>query len=289
MTKFEEIKKTVLNFQRNADCLFSEYNKKIDDMKEKYRPEIYRQEIMLNIWPYYSGTISSERESAKMDISVICDGIREDLNKWILRPIKAETLQLLRCIREFDIKLSKDELQVMEENVGGNLFAEKAFAEIAKSNGYAVKLPDIAAYLKALRVAKNDANIAIDAYCGSAPDFIGKDLLDKQMYDGVAIGEWQPWFRMYAADYSEKCSSLNEAAELWGKAKVKTEYTLTEKERSRLKGIAEENEKGSEQENKARMKKLMEAEPDIVDKFSLMGAGYQEMIAGYVDTEKLEK
>ena len=289
MTKFEEIKKTVLDFQRNADRLFAEYNKKIEGLREKYRPEVYKQEVMTNVWPYYSGTIYSERESAKMEISAICDSIREDLDKWILRPVKTETLQLLSCIREFNIKLSRDELKVIEESVEENLFAKKAFAEIAKNNGYSVKLPDITAYLRALRVAKSDASIAIDAYCGSAPDFVGKDLLDKQMYNGVAVGEWQIWHRLYAADYSQKCSSLNEAAELWEKARVKTEYTLTAKERDRLKQIAEKNTKGNEKENKDRMKKLMEAEPDIMEKFMLMGSDYQEMIAGYVDTGKSEK
>lgn len=36
------------------------------------------------------------------------------------------------------------------------------------------------------------------------------------------------------------------------------------------------------------MKQILEAEPDIADKFSLMGVDYQNMIAGYVDTGKLD-
>ena len=93
---------------------------------------------------------------------------------------------------------------------------------------------------------------------------------------------------MFAAEYAENHSSLSEAAELWSKARVKTSYTLTEKERTRLEKIVDETKKGDEQERKSRMKQILEAEPDIADKFSLMGVDYQNMIAGYVDTGKLD-
>ena len=63
---------------------------------------------------------------------------------------------------------------------------------------------------------------------------------------------------------------------------------MTEKERTRLEKIVDETKKGDEQERKSRMKQILEAEPDIADKFSLMGVDYQNMIAGYVDTGKLD-
>ena len=118
--------------------------------------------------------------------------------------------------------------------------------------------------------------------------FPGADLLGQNEINGISYGEFQIYHKMFAADYEENHRSLDEAAELWSKARVKTSYTLTEKERTRLEKIVDETKKGDEQERKSRMKQILEAEPDIADKFSLMGVDYQNMIAGYVDTGKLE-
>lgn len=45
MTKFEEIKKIVLDFQKRADRYFSEYCEKARVMEEKYRPEVLREKL----------------------------------------------------------------------------------------------------------------------------------------------------------------------------------------------------------------------------------------------------
>lgn len=291
MTKFEEIEKVVLDFQKKADRYFSEYNKKAGDMREKYRPEVFKREIMTQVWPYYSGNVSAERDKAKEDVSNICEEIRNDLKCWMLKPIKPETLQILQCMHDFDIKLSRSELSIIESDIQDNILAQKIFCEVAKNSGYLAKFPDFSAYLGALQEAESDAKLAISAYCGKAEggQFPGVDLLGKNEVNGISYGEFQIYQKMFAADYSEKHRSLDEAAELWSKARIKISYTLTEKEKTRLEKIAEEVKKGDAQERKDRMKQLLEAEPDIADKFSLMGVDYQNMIAGFVDTGKLEK
>lgn len=285
MTKFEEIKKVVLDFQRKADRYFSEYNKKVGGMKEKYRPEAFKQEVMMNIWPYYSGNVSAERDAAKKRIFDICEEIRNDLKKWMLRPIKPETLQILQCMHDFDIKLSRDELSIIESDIQDNILAQKIFCEVAKNSGYLAKFPDFSTYLGVLQEAESDAKLAVSAYAGKSEggQFPGVDLLGKNEINGISYGEFQIYQKMFAADYPEKHRSLDEAAELWSKARVKTSYTLTEKEKTRLEKIADEVKTVDAQERKDRMKQLLEAEPDLIEKFTLMGNDYKNMIIQCVD------
>lgn len=290
ITKFEEIKKTVLDFQKKADRYFSEYCEKARGMEEKYRPEVFKQEVMMNVWPYYSGNVAAERDTARERVTGICEEIRNDLKRWAMKPVEPEILQILQCMHDFGIKLSRSELSIIESSVENNLFAQKIFCEVAKNSGYIAKFPDFSTYLGALQEAENDAKLAISAYAGKAEggQFPGVDLLGKNEINGISYGEFQIYHKMFAADYAENHRSLSEAAELWSKARVKTSYTLTEKEKTRLEKIAEESKKGDAQERKDRMKQLLEAEPDIADKFSLMGDDYQNMIAGYISDGELK-
>ena len=280
-TKFEEILKVVKDYQRTADRQFSEYQKKVSRMKSELNDETFNRKMKLEVYPYYFGTLTSDRNMAKEEVRSICEDIRNDLKSWMMKPIKPETMQILSCINDFGIRLSREELSILEDDVKSNLFAGKIFSGIAKNNGYAVKLPDFTEYLRILMVVESDAGIAIDAYCGAAPDFPGKDLLDKQMYNGVAVGEWQVWHRMYAANYAEKHSSLDEASYLWERSKVDISYTLTEAERNRIKGLMDEVEQMDEAGKATKMISLLETEKDLPDKLRLMGDDYRELASKY--------
>lgn len=285
-TNFEEILKVVGDYQRTADRYFKEYSGKVSRMKAELRDEVFQREIKTNIYPYYSGTLITERTVAKSNIHAICESIRDDLKGWAMKPIKPETMQILNCINSFNIRLTKDELSILESDVRENLFASKIFSEIARSSGYMASMPDASSYLKALRIAEADANLAVDAYCGSAPDFPGRDLLDKHRVNGVAIGEFEFWHRMYAADYSEKHNSLDEAADMWEQSKVDISYTLTEAERNRIKGLVDEVEQMDEAGKVAKMTSLLEAEKDLPDKLRLMGDDYREYATKYAVAEQ---
>lgn len=285
-TNFEEILKEVKDFQRTADRIFSEYYKKVSKMKAELRDEVFQKELRMNVYPYYSGTLMAERTAAKSNIHAICESIADDLKDWTLKPIKPETMQILNCINSFNIRLTKDELSILESDVRENLFAAKIFSEIARKNGYLASMPDATGYLKALRITEADACLAVDAYCGSAPDFPGRDLLDKHRINGVAVGEYEIWHRMYAANYAEKHSSLDEAAGMWEQSKVDISYTLTESERSRIKKMIDEVEQMDEAGKATKMISLLEAEKDLPDKLRLMGDDYREYATKYAAAEQ---
>ena len=281
-TNFEKILHEVKNYHRDADGLFAEYYKKVDQMRKELRDDVFQQKIKDDVYPYYSGTLMGCQTVAKSNIHAICESIKDDLKSWTLKPIRPETMQILSCINDFNIRLTKDELSILEADVKGNMFAGKIFTEIAKNNGYRVQMPDVTAYLKALRTAESDACVAIDAYCGSSPDFIGRDLLDKRRFNGSPIGEWEVWYRIYAAEYAEKHNSLDEAAGMWEQSKVSIAYTLTEKERARLKDIIDDIGKLDGTEKTEKIKRLLGSDSDINDKLQLMGDDYKEIAAQYM-------
>lgn len=280
-TKFEEILKVVKDYQRTADRQFSEYQKKVSRMKSELNDETFNRKMKLEVYPYYFGTLTSDRNMAKEEVRSICEDIRNDLKSWMMKPIKPETMQILSCINDFGIRLSREELSILEDDVKSNLFAGKIFSGIAKNNGYAVKLPDFTEYLRILMVVESDAGIAIDAYCGAAPDFPGKDLLDKQRRNGAAFGEWQIWSRMYAANFENTHGSLDDASRMWEQSKVSVEYTLTEAERDRIKKMMDEVEKLDEAGKADKMLSILGNEKDLPDKLRLMGDDYRELASKY--------
>lgn len=280
-TKFEEILQVVKDYQRTADRQFSEYQKKVSRMKSELNDETFNRKMKLEVYPYYFGTLTSDRNMAKEEVRSICEDIRNDLKSWMMKPIKPETMQILSCINDFGIRLSREELSILEDDVKSNLFAGKIFSGIAKNNGYAVKLPDFTEYLRILMVVESDAGIAIDAYCGAAPDFPGKDLLDKQRRNGAAFGEWQIWHRMYAANFENTHSSLDDAGRMWEQSKVSVEYTLTEAERDRIKKMMDEVEKLDEAGKADKMLSILGNEKDLPDKLRLMGDDYRELASKY--------
>ena len=280
-TKFEEILQVVKDYQRTADRQFSEYQKKVSRMKSELNDETFNRKMKLEVYPYYFGTLTSDRNMAKEEVHSICEDIKGDLKSWMMKPIKPETMQILSCINDFGIRLSREELSILEDDVKSNLFAGKIFSGIAKNNGYAVKLPDFTEYLRILMVVESDAGIAIDAYCGAAPDFPGKDLLDKQRRNGAAFGEWQIWSRMYAANFENTHSSLDDASRMWEQSKVSVEYTLTEAERDRIKKMMDEVEKLDEAGKADKMLSILGNEKDLPDKLRLMGDDYRELASKY--------
>lgn len=280
-TKFEEILKVVKDYQRTADRQFSEYQKKVSRMKSELNDETFNRKMKLEVYPYYFGTLTSDRNMAKEEVRSICEDIRNDLKSWMMKPIKPETMQILSCINDFGIRLSREELSILEDDVKSNLFAGKIFSGIAKNNGYAVKLPDFTEYLKALRIVESDCTVAIDAYCGAAPEFPGKDLLDKQRLNGSPVGEWQIWHRMYAAGFENTHSSIDDAGRMWEQSKVAVEYTLTEAERGRIKKMMDEVEKLDEAEKADKMLSILGNEKDLPDKLRLMGDDYRELASKY--------
>lgn len=283
MTNIEKIQNIVKDFQKYADRKIATYNERVSDIKSKYRPEVAITEIQQNVWPQTAGLLWSEKESAKQKISDVYEDILADTRKWTLRPIKPETLTLLHSIHDFGIKLTINELKMIETEVSGNLIASKIFAGLATEYGYAVRVPSVDGLLQELREFKSFAETAIDAYAGH-PDksgkFPGNDLLEQRKVNGIVQGEYAIWEKLLAADFVEKNASMQRAAELLENSKVSLSYSLTERETSRIKTLIDDIEKNStnDKEKKTKMSALLKSEPDMSAKIDLLGGETKEAV-----------
>lgn len=287
MTNVETIGSIVRKFQEEADRRFATYNEKVGRIRERYKDEAAKMEIMQNVWPEAQGTLSYKREAAKEQIEEVCEAIREDLRKWTLRPVSPNTLQLLHSIHDFKIKLSMEELKMIEGEVRGNLIASKIFAGLAAEYGYYVAIPSVDNCLQELRELESFAKTAICAYAGrpgKGGQFPGNDLLDKRTVNGVPMGEYQVWEKMIAADFTEKNKSMERTAELLEASKVDLKYSLTKKETARIKGLVDaiENDSISNSQKKEKMTALLQSEPDMAAKISLMDAEIKDTVVSRI-------
>ena len=287
MTNIEKIGDIVKNYQDEADRRFADYNKKVEKIRERYKEEVAKLEIMQNVWPEAQGTLSFKREQAKQQIEETCEAVREDLRKWTLKPVSPSTLQLLRSIHDFEIELTMSELKMIEGEVSGNLFASKIFAKLAAEHGYYVEVPKVDDCLRELRELESFAKSAVDAYAGH-PDkggiFPGNDLLEKRTVNGVPVGEYVGWQKLNAAEFTEKNGSMKRASDLLAASRVDLKYSLTQKETARIRNLIDgiENDNISNSEKRHKISALLKSEPDMLSKISLMDTETKDIVSKYI-------
>jgi len=280
MTKIEEIRDVVKNYQKTADRWFNDYNTKTAKIRERYKESVAKDEIMMNVWPNIFGNLEAERDRAKEKIEELCEDVKADIKKWTLKPISGNTLELLRAVHDFKIPLTKSELEMIQSDVDGNLIGSKIFAGLASDYGYAVAVPNVDGLLQELRELESYAKASIDAYAGKGPGFWGSDLLDKRKINGVSYGEFAVWEKALAADFVEKNQSLQRTADLLEGSKVSLSYALTEKETTRIKGLISDIDTNSkdDKEKRDKMSKLL-SEPDMAAKINLMDAETKDLVS----------
>lgn len=282
MTNIEKVKDIVKNYQKLADRRFSEYNKRVSEVRDRYKPEVALTEIRQNIWPQAAGSLWAEKENAKQKIEEVCEDIRADIKKWTLKPVSANTLELLHSIHDFKVQLTISELKMIETEVAGNLIASKIFAGLASEYGYYIEVPNIDGLLQELRELESFAKTAIDAYVGqpSKEGFPGNDLLEQKKINGAPAGEYQVWEKAVAADFLTKNNTLQRTAELLEESKVSLAYSLTEKETSRIKGLIDDIEKNSisDDEKMEKISTLLKSEPDMYAKIDFIGGDIKDLV-----------
>ena len=276
MTGFEEIRATVAEYQKKADKYFQDYSSRMERARGRYSQETFAEEGR-KIWAEVGGKLGATRSIAKNDIDLIVEDIKKDFHKWLVKPIDGNLIQTLNCIRNFEMSLGIEELRVLEQETKNSFFGSRIFSEIARENGYYVKTPDSKAFMNALHRVHDNAVIAITAYAGHYPDFIGRDLLEED----------KPAYMLaMASNFLTKNDSIKEAGELWGQSAVPTEYKLTKEEEKRIYDLVGNIE--NETEKQERIKQLSSVEPDFMDKLALMGGDYKKAVEGFIDTGHLD-
>lgn len=284
-TKFQQIKKVVANYHKTAEGLFKSYNSQIERARQRYSEQAFKMESA-TIWGEHNGTLAGYREDAKGKVKELCDDVREDFRKWVLKPISGDLLQTLNCIDKFGMKLTLPELEILSEETKNSFFGSRIFGEIAKKNGYfTVDIPDAGRFSEALKRVENSATFSIDAYAGTAENhFWGRDIIGEWTYSGVTQGEWQPYHWIAATQFLDpKNNSVDYAEQLFGERDIDVSFKVMPEEEKRIKEKIESLPE-DEAARKARIREFVDAEPDIVNKLKLMNDGALNAIKNYIDT-----
>lgn len=287
MTKFEDIKREVSEFQTKARTYFYDYNEKMNRARARYSNEVFKEES-LKIWAEIGGHLDVERTISMNYISSVFEDIKKEFKTWMCRPINADLLATLNCVRNFEMKLSVQEIDTLAEAAGGSYFGTRIVSEVAKENGYFLKVPDMVRYTEALRSAENWALDAVKWYAGdSETKYNGRDLLPEFENNGVAIngGKAPVWVYVAAGDYLTKDKTLSEAKKMLAAASVPAALSLTPEEEKRIVGIIENI--GSEVAKSARKNTLEEIEPGIMSKIPLLSEERQKAVEQFLDEGKL--
>lgn len=197
-------------------------------------------------------------------------------------------LATLNCVRNFEISLSKSELDVLASSAGGSYFGTRIVSAIARESGYFIKVPDMNQYMQALHRAEVLAIGAVQNYAGdSDTEYGGRDLLPEQTNNGVIIndGKVPAWLYVAAGNYLTKDESLPEVEKMWNAASVPAELTLTQDEQKRVYDLIKDID--SEKAKRDRIEELKAIEPDIESKIALLSGDYREAADEYINSGDL--
>lgn len=282
MKKFEKIQEKIKEYQQKADALFEKFSAEEAKARQRFSEVAFNEE-MLNMFPKYAGQIRAEADWTVREIEEIFNEIEDEFQSWIVKPIPVDFLQMLSAIKDYGIKLSMPELKVFESKTKGSYFGNKLFAEVARENGYFVKVADMPAFLQLLNSARSDASLAVLAYSGSAPDYIGKELINDWEFEGVKQGRYQSFHMYFAYNFLKTENSIVRAEKMWESTSISVEYTLTEEEKKKIKEV-EDVYKTDPELAKKRLDDLMMLDSDFLNKMELSGGELYNVFNRYIQT-----
>lgn len=294
MNKFQKVKRIIENYQRKADKCFASYREKEAEARKTYSTEGFRDNFMQGTWVQMASEIWSKADLAILEANNILDEAQEDFNKWVMTPLNAETTQVLNCINQFGLRLSLDELRVLEQNVRDSYFGCRIFQGLCEQNGYGINTPEMRIYVDTLKNAREEVRFAIQAYAGSAPDFAGRDLLQKWEYNGVVYGEYEDFHLVMAESFLNKGCILDRLENLWESVNAPMAYTLNASETEKMKTELEKIVDKDGKVNGKAAQQLEKNDPDFTNKLRSMPEGSfenMEAVSKYfrLDDEKENK
>lgn len=275
MNKIDRIKSIIKRHQKEMDRHFAAYQKAERAARDRLSESAFKTEFMLGTYPKFAGEARSAADMAVLDINNLFDDIQEDLSAWMMKPIDASTSQVLDCINRFDLKLSFDELRILEQGIlkAGSYLANRVFDGLCQKNGYLTSRPDLKKMTDALKHARESTELAIQAYAGKMDEsgqFPGLDLLGKWMHNGISYGQYRDYHMYDAEHFLEEGGMLDNLSRLLDSANAPMTYTLDKRETERMqKSLEKIVDKKGEIDASAALQ-LKESDPDFISKLRSM-------------------
>lgn len=97
---------------------------------------------------------AADKEAAECIREVQAE-LRKAVAEHIAMPPRKEFVELLRAYKDFQIPMTRGELDALIRSAGGNYFSQRALYTVAKDNGWEITCPDADAYDKVLNGFNN--------------------------------------------------------------------------------------------------------------------------------------
>lgn len=162
----------------------------------------YREACNRNQGLYTSEAMEKQKQEAKreyraqllntfnemwMDVGVEVDLMRDALTAWVSEPGDPAFLAQISAYKDFDLSLSKTELEALVEGAAGNYVALRCLDTLARKSGLRVNIPSVDSFGKDLETIKRDF-WGLRLY-GPVGDGDVLDLLpDVVSYSGMQMG-----------------------------------------------------------------------------------------------------
>lgn len=276
MHKFEKILEIEKTYRRKADGIFANYKKEESLARVRLSPEAFKAEFICGRWAQIAGNFRFETDLAVEKISQIFKQLRDELHEWMVQPVAPGILETLRCVRDFGLRLSFQELKAIESGISDSYLGKKVLVSIAKDSGFFAECINIDELLSTLETAESIVESRIRSYAGHGGEegFPGKDLLDHKTLGGVDLGEYSlPEIAM--ASVEPESDNLDFVKKLWERAKAPMTYVLTSDE---AKSIEEKLnpliDRWGDIDGKG-LNKVKEEMPDILSRLESMPDDYE--------------
>ena len=213
----EEIARIFRDFRAESERIAGRYNEKVAG--EKTNELVARSRA----------AIEAAHARAGERAQVAVRELKEELNEHLLAPLDPALLAQLRAVQDFNLTLSRAEIESFADAAKGNLLALRCIAGIAEASGFKMSFAgadDFAQDLDAITRAFQPSSWAPDSFGREAleilPDAIWRGV-NQGRPDGIRVATARA-----AAEGARR--NLEQGRERWGRIgdplAAKSEYTL---------------------------------------------------------------
>lgn len=180
----------LLNLKRryvaSADALYPNYRKDCDRNRDLYTAEALEAQRKQAKEEYSRKRLELFNDLWR-NVGVEIDLMRDDLAAWVSEPGDPAFLAQIKAYRDFDLSLSRTELEALVAGAGGSYVALRCLDMLARKSGLRVNIPSVDDFGRDLETIKQDFwGLRLYAPVG---DGDALDLLpDVVSYSGMQMG-----------------------------------------------------------------------------------------------------
>lgn len=163
--------------------------------------------------------VANKRTRSTAQVQLAFSDIRKIIGDWMSEEMPANLSAIIRTAHDTGIHLTLPELQVLCKQTTGNYFAQKFIAQMASDDYYQdFRFTDYDTIARTLKGAEGDVIKVIQSFAGA------------QNEKGRFMGDWltdaDPFFQMWASDFTESENTQLRTAEKMLEQVTNTENIL---------------------------------------------------------------